>query len=137
MSWMKPTEFFSRHFSSPLSFHEEPRYIPFDTGTPRQRIVYALESVLITRKDSGGFTLYKSSLLGKVASSAISTAYDYSPQRHQRLRDTFTRASINLGTEAAINLFKEFWPDISRKIKLNVWLRNFIRGSIREAVRVD
>ncbi len=128
---------FFQAFLLPVIFHEEPRYIPFDNGSPRQRAVYAIESIVITRRDSGGFTLYKSKILGELMSCALSTAYDYPPGRTQRLSDTFALAGVNLGSEAAFNLFKEFWPDFARKIKLNVWLRNLVRSSIRDFVRVD
>ena len=121
----------------PVLFHEDPRYIPFDNGTTRQRAVYAVESMFMTRSDYGGFTMNKSRLLGEVISAALSTAYDYPPGRTRRLGDTFTRAGVNIGSEAAFNLFKEFWPDFARKMKLNVWLRNLVRSSIRDAIRVD
>ncbi len=128
---------FFQAFLLPVIFHEDPRYIPFDNGTTRQRAVYAIESILITRRDSGGFTLNKSKILGELISCAISTTYDYPRGRHQQLGDTFTLAGVNLGSEAAFNLFKEFWPDFARKMKLNVWLRNLVRSSIRDTVRVD
>lgn len=128
---------FFQTFLLPSLFHEESRYIPNDTGTKKGRVVYALKSVLVTRNDSGRFTLYKSKLLGELVSSGISTAYDYPHNRHRRIEDTFTRAGLSLGSEAAFNLFKEFWPDFARKIKLNIWLRSIIRSSIRDAVRMD
>jgi len=128
---------FLQAFLLPTLFHEDPRYIPFDSGTTRQRAVYAIESVVITRSDYGGFTMNKSKLLGELLCSAISTAYDYPPGRSRRVGDTLTRAGVSLGSEAAFNLFKEFWPDFARKIKLNVWLRNLVRSSIRDAIRVD
>ncbi len=128
---------FIQAFLLPVIFHEEPRYIPYDNGTIRRRAVHAIESVVVTRSDAGGFTMYKSKLLGEILSSALSTAYDYPRGRDNRIGDTFTRAGVNLGSEAAFNLFKEFWPDFARKIKMNVWLRNLVRSTIREAIRVD
>lgn len=128
---------FIESFLLPTLFHEEPRYIPFDNGTRRQRIVYALESVVIARKDSGGFTLNKSRLLGELSSSAISYVYNSPSGRNTEFSATITRAAINIGTDAAFNLFKEFWPDFARKVKLNVWFSNIVRSSIRDAIRVD
>jgi hypothetical protein len=43
---------------------------------------------------------------------------------------------INLGSDAAFDLFKEFWPDVARKMKLNVWIRNLVTASIRDEIRV-
>ncbi len=128
---------FFQAYLLPALFHEEPRYIPSDSGTTMRRAVYAIRSIAVTRSDSGGLTMNKSRLLGELISSALSTAYDYPRGRNERFADTVTRASVNLGSDAAFSLFKEFWPDFARKIKLNVWLRNLVRSSIRDSIRVD
>jgi hypothetical protein len=128
---------FIQSFLLPTIFHEEPRYIPYDDGTKRQRAVHAIESVIIARKDSGGFTLNKSKLIGELASSSISYIYNSPVGRNTEFSATLTAAAINLGTDAAFNLFKEFWPDFARKVKLNFWLRNLVRSAIRDVIRID
>jgi hypothetical protein len=128
---------FMQSFLLPTIFHEESRYIPYPDGTKRQRVVYAIESVVIARKDSGGMTLNKSKLIGELASSSISYIYNSPVGRNTEFSATLTATAINLGTDAAFNLFKEFWPDFARKVKLNVWLRNIVRSSIRDVIRVD
>jgi hypothetical protein len=127
---------FFQSFLFPTLFHEEPRYIPFDGGTKRQRAVYALESVIIARKDSGGHTFNKSKVLGELVSSSVSYLYNSPSGPHQEFSTSLTNAAINLGTDAAFNLFKEFWPDFARKIKLNIWMSNIVRSWVRD-VAID
>jgi hypothetical protein len=42
-----------------------------------------------------------------------------------------------MGTEAAFDILKEFWPDVARKMKVKLWLRNLVRASLRDYVRVS
>lgn len=123
-------------FLFPTLFHEDPRYIPLDHGTKRARIAYALSRVVLTRNDAGSSELNKSLVLGTVVSSAISSAY-YSPAGGSTSAGgMFANAGISLASDAGYNLFKEYWPGVSRKLKLNLWLRNLIRSSVRDTIRV-
>jgi hypothetical protein len=49
----------------------------------------------------------------------------------------FVAYGNNMGSEAAFNVFKEFWPDVARKMKLSLWLRNIVRSQLRDYVRVS
>jgi hypothetical protein len=123
-------------FLFPTLFHEDPRYIPMDHGTKRARIAYALSRVVITRNDAGRAELNKSLILGTVVSSAMSSAY-YSPVGGSTGAGViFADAGISLASVAGFNLFKEYWPNVSRKLKLNLWIRNLIRSSVRDTIRV-
>jgi hypothetical protein len=128
---------FVQAFMLPALFHEDPRYIPLEAGSTRRRAGYAASRVLITRSDSGASRLNKSKLIGTFVSSALSNTYATGPDRNNGFDATITRGLINLGSDAAFDLFKEFWPDVARKIRLNVWIRNVVRSSIRDAIRVD
>ena len=128
---------FVQAFLFPMIFHEEPRYIPFDKASTRRRLAYALSRVVVAKTDSGGYSVNKSLLLGTLASSAISNLYYSSDERDNGVAATFTRAAISLGSDAAFNMFKEFWPDFARKVKLNLWIENIVRRSIRDVIRVD
>jgi len=127
---------FFQAYLFPTIFHEEPRYIPLEQGAPARRALYAMTRVIVARTDSGDPTFRKSKILGALAGVAISSAYDYPPARDRRLADTFSQAGISVGSDAAFNLFKEFWPDVARKVKMNVWIRNTVRTAIRDATRV-
>jgi hypothetical protein len=123
-------------FLFPRLFHEDPRYIPMDHGTKRARIAYALSRVVITRNDAGRSELNKTLILGTVVSTALSSAY-YSPVGGSTGAGLiFSNAGISLASDAGFNLFKEYWPTVSRKLKLNVWIRNLVRSSVRDSIRV-
>jgi len=120
----------------PWMFHEDPRYIPLDSGTRRRRAFYALTRVLVTRKDSGRDGWNKSKLLGAFASSALSNAY-YPDERNNGWRATSIRAATNIGSDAAMNLLKEFWPDVAHKVKLKVWISTLVERSLRTTLSSD
>ncbi len=123
-------------FLFPTLFHEDPRYIPLDRGTRRARIAYAVSRVVVTRNDAGRTELNKSLILGTVVSSAIASAY-YAPAGGSTGAGVvFANAGIILASEAGFNLFKEYWPNVSRKLKMNPWFRNLIRSAVRDRLRV-
>jgi hypothetical protein len=123
-------------FLFPTLFHEDPRYIPMDHGTKRARTAYALSRVILTRNDAGGSELNKSLILGTVVSSAISSAY-YAPVGGTiGAGAIFANVGTGLASDAGFNLLKEYWPNVSRKLKLNLWIRNLIRSSVRDTVRI-
>jgi hypothetical protein len=127
---------FFEAFLFPTLFHEDPRYIPMDHGTKRARIAYALSRVVLTRNDAGSTQLNKSLILGTVVSSALSSAY-YSPAGGTTSAGgIFANAGISLASDAGFDLFKEYWPNVSRKLKLNLWIRNLVRSSVRDTIRV-
>jgi hypothetical protein len=120
----------------PTMFHEDPRYIPMDHGTNRARTAYALSRVAITRNDAGRSELNKSLILGTIVSSTISSAYYYPAGGSMSAGGLFASVGISLASDAGFNLFKEYWPNVSRKLKLNLWIRNLIRSSVRDTVRI-
>ncbi|HYK91643.1 MAG TPA: hypothetical protein VE398_22945 [Acidobacteriota bacterium] len=128
---------FFNAFLFPTLFHEDPRYIPLDKGSPKARLGYALSRVIITRNDSGNFELNKSRILGTIVSTSISNVYYSSFGGETGVGSNFEDIGVNLASEAAFDVFKEFWPDVARRLKINVWVRNLVRSSIRDAIRVQ
>ncbi len=128
---------FFQAFLFPALFHQDPRYIPLDRGSTGARLAYSLSRVLVTRDDDGGSELNKSKILGTIVSTSISSAYYASLGADVSAGANFTNVGINLASDAAFNVFKEFWPDVARKLKINVWVRNIVRSSIRDSVRVE
>ena len=123
-------------FLFPTLFHEDPRYMPLDHGTKRARIAYALSRVVLTRNDAGPTELNKSLILGTVVSSAISSAYYFRVGGSTGAGVIFANAGISLASEAGFNVFKEYWPNVSRKLKMNLWIRNLVRSAVRDTIRV-
>ena len=95
----------------PVLLREDPRYFRRGSGSVLSRAGYALTRVLVTHKDSGGSRFNVSEWVGNAASVAISNAYY--PQ-NRTLVDNGTKLLMQVGTDAASQVLKEFWPDIKR-----------------------
>lgn len=124
-------------FIFPTLFHTEPRYIPMNTGTIGRRLAYSVSRVVVARKDSGGYTFNSAKVLETLTAAGLSYIYNSPSERNTELTATLTRAGISIGSDAAFNIFKEFWPDFARKVKLNIWIQNIVRSCIRDVIRVD
>ena len=116
----------------PILFHEEPRYIPLDRGRAGRRIEYALTRVFITKKDDGSSALNKSKILGEFSSAFVQNLY-YPNGHDGGAGATAARSAVNLATDAGFNLFTEFWPDMARKVRLNVFFQNLLRRTINSS----
>jgi len=128
---------FFNAFLFPTLFHQDPRYIPLDQGSMSERLRYALTRVLVARSDSGKLRFNESRLLGNLLATSVSSAYYSSFGADESVKGTFVSFGINVGSEAAFDVLKEFWPDAARKLKLNVWIRNMVRRAIRDSIRVS
>jgi hypothetical protein len=96
----------------PVLLHEDPRYFRRGSGHILSRAAYAFTRVFVTHKDSGGTRFNYSEWLGNASAVAISNAY-YPDNR--TLVDNGTKLLMQVGTDAASQVLKEFWPDIKRK----------------------
>jgi hypothetical protein len=96
----------------PAMLHEDPRYFRRGTGTVKSRTWYALSRIFVTRTDSGGRRFNFSEVLGNATGVAISNLY-YSDTRSAG--ENTEKLATQLGTDAASQVLKEFWPDIKRK----------------------
>ncbi len=105
--------FFER-FLIPTLLKQDPRYFRNPELPFFRRVAYSMSRVLITRTDSGGQTFNASKVLGGAASQALSDLYV--PGQAQGLGPIRDRVTFDLARDAGMNLFREFWPDIRRKI---------------------
>jgi len=128
--------FFNASFF-PWVFHQDPRYIPRDGGSTAARLEYALTRVIFTRGDSGRSEVNRSKMVGTFVSTSISSAMYSSYGANIGVGGNFVAFGYNMMTEAAFDVLKEFWPDVARKMKLNLWLRNIVRATLRDYVRVS
>ncbi len=94
-------------FLFPSIFRQDPRYFRHATGTPGQRIGYAVSRVLVTRSDHGSNQFNISKVLGICFAAGLANAYY--PQSERSVGRTFTTIGINFGTTAGLNVVKEFW----------------------------
>jgi hypothetical protein len=123
---------FFNAFFFPTIFHQDPRYIPSDQGRIGTRLAYAASRVLIARADSGKSQINASRIVGDFVATSISSAMYSSYGADIGTGGNFADFGLNLATDAAFDVFKEFWPDLARKMKLNLWLRNLVRSALRD-----
>jgi hypothetical protein len=80
-------------------------------GGKGRRTWYALSRILVTHRDDGRSAFNYSEILGNGISAGIGLSY-YADNRN--LPDYATNWGIQLATDAASQVMKEFWPDIKR-----------------------
>lgn len=101
--------FFTK-FLLPTFLHQDPRYYASTDDSYGERAAYALSRIFVTRNDNGKSALNTSELLGAVLAASITTAYH--PIRRPTPGQVAGGAASTMGTDAGLNMFREFWPDI-------------------------
>jgi hypothetical protein len=101
-------------FLLPSTLRQDPRYFVKAFGSPRSRILYALERVVVTRTDSGRSTFNWSGVMGGLMAESLATSY--LPDEERTAPKTFTRFGVRLGFSALDNVVKEYWPTIFKSL---------------------
>jgi hypothetical protein len=100
--------------AGPALFHQDNRFYTLGHGGFGKRALYAATRVLITRQDDGDKMFNFSEVVGSGAAAGVSTLYY--PTKYR----TWTKVGQKWLTsdiiDAANFTFKEFWPDINKKI---------------------
>jgi hypothetical protein len=104
-----------KRFLFPSLLRTDPRYFRKATGSAGARIGYAATRVFVTRTDSGHQTVNASEFLGAASSAALSTVYY--PRSGSSTSDAISRAGLGVASDMGWNVFKEFWPDIWKKLR--------------------
>jgi len=105
---------FLKKFLMPYVLRQDPRYFPAPgTYGLRRRVGYAMTRVLFTRSDAGR-TINSSRILGSLASEAAANTCRAYGDRD--LPATLQRTGSSLASDAGMNILREFWPDIRRKV---------------------
>ncbi len=99
----------------PSLFRQDPRFYQSSHGSYLRRLGYAASRIVITRGDSGAAQFNFSEILGSAVASGIST-YSYHPQSDRTLANAASVWGSQVGYDTLAIVFKEFWPDIRRKI---------------------
>jgi hypothetical protein len=98
----------------PVMLHQDPRYFRKAHGSALSRVGHAMAQSFVTYSDRGSRVFNTSVVAGNAAAVAVSNAY-YTDDR------TAGAAAKNwgifIGYDMATNVFKEFWPDIVRKVQ--------------------
>lgn len=104
-------------FVYPTLLHQDPRYRRKGEGSIAGRVVYSLSRVFVTRGDRGRREFNASMVLGSASSTALSNFY-YPPKSHLAVLSV-SDLGWSLVGDGVGNLFKEFWPDIERRMSKN------------------
>ena len=97
----------------PTLLHQDPRYFRRGRGSGWSRLGYAIGQTFWTHSDSGRMQFNYSEFAGNSTAVAISNAY-YPSNRN--FVDNGTKLLMQVGTDAASQVLKEFWPDIKHKL---------------------
>jgi len=101
-------------FLFPSILKQDPRYFRKADGSTKSRIGYAVSRLFVTRTDAGRSAPNVSLWLGAGSAAAISNLYY--PPGDRSAGDAATRFGISFASTAGFNVFKEFWPDIKKKV---------------------
>ena len=104
-------------FLLPALLREDPRYFVSVKPGFRAKGGHALRRVLMIRTDAGGAILNLPGTLGPLA--AEGSANLYLPQTERTAAKTFERYGIRIGFGAVNNLLKEYWPTISKSLRIS------------------
>jgi hypothetical protein len=101
-------------FVVPAITHEDTRFYTLGRGGFLKRAGYALSRVAITRSDSGTEVFNAGEVIGAGTAAGLSSLYY--PSRERSFSNTGSEWGLNVGIDAASFVFKEFWPDINRRL---------------------
>jgi hypothetical protein len=101
-------------FALPTVFHEDERYYAKGEGGFWKRAVYSASRVLITPDYHGHNTINASELLGRAMAQGISASYY--PSQDRTAGSLAVKYGWAIGRDALTNVFREFWPDIDRRL---------------------
>jgi hypothetical protein len=98
----------------PSLLKEDPRYYRMGQGGAGKRMGYAITRIFVTRTDSGRKTFNIPEIAGAGIATGISNAYY--PRGQRSFSENMSRWGFLIGEDAALNVLKEFWPDIRHHI---------------------
>jgi hypothetical protein len=93
---------------------QDPRFFVRKSPTFREAVRYSLTRLVKTRTDSGEEAVNLSGLVGPLMGEALANAY--LPGQERTLGNTLTRYAGDMGWRALGNLFREYWPSLSRRL---------------------
>jgi hypothetical protein len=107
-------------FIFPTVTREDSRYYTLGRGGFFKRTGYALSRAVITRSNSGAEVFNISEVFGAGASAGISNLYY--PSASRSVGNTMSEWAEDVGIDAGTFWFREFWPDINRRIFHNKYI---------------
>jgi len=111
---------FSRGFFTtflyPSIFKEDPRYYRMGEGSFQNRLIHAMSHIIVAHRNSGVAMFNFSEWFGLTSSVALRNLYH--PDRLRGFQPAAHRVEVGLASDMGTDIFTEFWPEISRKLKI-------------------
>ena len=109
------SEFF-KDFAYPSIFSEDPRYYRIGQGKVGKRLLHAATHVFVAYRIDGTYMPNYSEWLGTVSSVALSNAYH--PGNTRGVGPVAVRVANSVAQDVGFDVLREFWPEISRALRL-------------------
>jgi hypothetical protein len=103
-------------FLYPSIFKEDPRYYRMGQGAFRNRLIHAMSHIIVADQNSGVAMFNFSEWFGLTSSVALRNLYH--PDRLRGFGPAARRVEVGLALDMGTDIFREFWPEISRKLKI-------------------
>jgi len=123
---------FFQRFLLPTVFGQDPRYFRRPELPTAERAAYAASRVLLTRNDSGDTAFNISYLGGALISTTLANAYY--PLYERGAGQTLQRFGFGILSDAGLNVFHEFWPDLKARLMENGVFRRFRRSQVGKTI---
>jgi len=108
-------EFFGT-FLFPVIFRQDPRYYRVQEGGTKYRMGHALAHIFVIQGDDGTTMFNYSEWFTVASTTALSNVYH--PGNRRGFGPSAGQVAVTLGSDAGFNLLREFWPEVSRKLRL-------------------
>jgi hypothetical protein len=110
------TSRFFKEFAYPTIFSEDPRYYRLAHGPAGKRFLHAVEHAVVAHRDDGTRMFNFSEWLGTTSSILLNNTYH--PDSQRGFSATAERVSSSILQDMGFDVLREFWPEISHKLKL-------------------
>ena len=110
----RETSMFFGSYLFPTVLHQDPRFFYSSKTTIKGRALDAASRVIFTRHDSGRTVFNSSYMFSNMVNSSLGNVWNL--QKEHSVKNTFGAIGYNYVSDAVSNIWREFWPDIHRKI---------------------
>jgi hypothetical protein len=107
---------FFKDFAYPWIFSEDPRYYRLAHGSAGKRLLHAVEHAVVAQRDDGKRMFNFSQWLGTASTVVLSNTYH--PDNQRGFAPAAQRAGYSLLQDTGFDVLREFWPEISSKLRL-------------------
>lgn len=107
---------FFKDFAYPAIFSEDPRYYRVRHGSGENRFFHAVKHTFVAHRDNGTRMFNFSEWLGTISAVTLSNAYH--PGNERGFAPAAQAISLSIAEDMGFDILREFWPEISRKLKL-------------------